>query len=97
MPKVDFESLWSIYQFLADADKLTWASVGVAVITGILYYRLFLPGPDNLSRIQPDYMQNPYYHVMNWRVMILCIISAGAGLLAYHQLPIWFPHAFLLR
>lgn len=41
MLKDDLEFLRIIYRFFADADRLTWASIGVTVLIGLLYFKLF--------------------------------------------------------
>jgi hypothetical protein len=94
MLKADLEFFRSIYRFFADADGLVWTSIGVTVLVGFLYFRLFFPRRDNFDGIQPDYTRNPDFELLKRRIMMFIIISVGAGLLAYHQLPIWFPHLF---
>lgn len=89
-----FEFFRMIYRFFADADRLTWTSIAVAALAGFLYYRLFFPKRDGFNDIPADYASGPDYQWLKWKLIIFIMISAGAGVLAYHQLPDWFPNAF---
>lgn len=94
MPKDKFEFFRIIYRFFADADRLTWISTGVAVVTGFLYFRFFFPKRDGFNQVPDDYTAGPDYQWLKWKVIMFILISAGAGVLAYYQLPEWFPRAF---
>jgi hypothetical protein len=94
MLKSDLEFFRIIYRFFADADRLTWASIAVSVVTGYLYFRLFFPKRDGFNEIPDDYTSRADFKWLELRMMMFILVSVGAGLLAYHQLPDWFPHAF---
>jgi hypothetical protein len=83
-----------IYRFFADADRLTWASIGVTLVVAVLYFRLFFPQKDGFNDIPDDYTKGPDYEWLKLRVILFIMISGGLGVLAYHQLPGWFPSAF---
>ena len=94
MLKDDLEFFRIIYRFFADADRLTWSSIGVTVVVGFLYFRLFFPRRDGFDDTAPDYSKGPDYEWLKGKLMMFILISVGAGLLAYNQLPSWFPHIF---
>jgi hypothetical protein len=94
MFKDDLEFFRIIYRFFADADRLTWTSIGVTVVVGFLYFRLFFPRRDGFNDIPDDYTKGPDYEWMKLKIFAFILISVGAGVLAYHQLPDWFPHIF---
>jgi hypothetical protein len=89
---------WSFFGlfivFFADADRLTWVSIGVTVIVGFFYFRLFFPRRDGFNDIPDDYAKGPDYEWLKLKVTMFILISAGTCVLAYYQLPDWFPHAF---
>ena len=83
-----------VYRFFADADRLTWASIGVTVVVGFLYFRLFFPRRDGFDDLPDDYSTWIDYQWAKWKIIAFIMLSAGTGILAYHQLPGWFPHIF---
>jgi hypothetical protein len=94
MLKDDQEFFRTIYQFFASANRLTWTSIGVTVMMGFLYVRLFFPKPNGFNDIPYGYTRRADYQWLRLRVIIFIMISVGAGVLAYHQLPDWFPNTF---
>jgi hypothetical protein len=94
MLKNDLEFFRIIYRFFADADRLTWASIGITVIVGFLYFRAFFPRRDGFNDIPRDYTRGPDFRWAEWKIIAFIALSAGTGMLSYHQLPHWFPHAF---
>jgi len=94
MFKDDLEFFRMVYRFFADADRLTWASIGVTVVVGFLYFRLFFPRRDGFDDLPDDYSTGIDYQWAKWKIIAFIMLSAGTGILAYHQLPGWFPHVF---
>jgi uncharacterized membrane protein len=72
-------------QFFRSATKLTYASLAVAI--GILYLRI-------IFRKRDGFKDSPDYQWFKLKVGILIMICVGSYLLAFHQLPEWFPSFF---
>jgi hypothetical protein len=82
MLKSDLEFFRTIYRFFADADRLTWASIGVAVVVGFLYFRMFFPRRNGFSDIPDDNSDRTDSRWLGVRELLLILISGSAGLLA---------------
>lgn len=90
MLKDDLEFFRIIYRFFADADKLMWASIGVAAFVGFLYFRFFFPKRDGFDDLPED-----DYQWFKTKLYAFILLAVGAGALAYYyQLPDWFSRAF---
>jgi hypothetical protein len=103
MLKNDAEFFRMIYHFFVDGTKLTYAAMGVAVVVAILYFGLFFRGfsgfKDDAEKAgKIPILDSDYDYVESkWskeKIMIWILLSVGSGILAYYQLPEWFPHIF---
>lgn len=103
MSKDYLQLFQSIYRFFADGDRLTYAALGVALLTAFFYFRIFfrnasgfqddIEKSDKIPLVDRDYD----YVESKWsehKIMIWIMISIGCGVGAYYQLPVWFPHMF---
>lgn len=64
------------------------------MVVGFLYFRLFFPRRDGFDDLPEDHSTGPDFEWAQWKLIAFVVLSAGTGLLAYHQLPDWFPHTF---
>ena len=94
MLKEDMEFFRIVYRFFADADRLTWASIGVTVLIGFLYFRMFFRKRDSFNEIPDNYNRGPDLEWLKLKIAAFILLTIGTGILAYHQLPDWFPHTF---
>jgi hypothetical protein len=72
-------------------SRLTCASVGVGLLVAAIYYRFFFGhwgGFNDLSYYKEGYRWQFF------KIRIWLAISAGSGVLAYFNLPGWFPSLF---
>ncbi|MGC9940262.1 MAG: hypothetical protein ABSE48_00405 [Verrucomicrobiota bacterium] len=103
MLKSDLEFFKIIYHFFADGTRLTYAAMGVAVFVACLYFGIFFSDfsgfeedvdkAEKIPIVDPDYD----YVESKWssgKITIWILLSVGSGILAYHQLPDWFPQIF---
>lgn len=67
-------------------------SIGLAV--SILYFRIFFKNWDDFQDAWADFGRGLLTRQLSGRVSFWIIISIGSGMLAYYQLPKWFPHLF---
>jgi hypothetical protein len=103
------ESLVRLLHVVSSASRLTYASVGVGLAVAFLYFRLFfkdLSGfaedSKNVTRLWPLgglllLFRPDAYDECQWSRLKLLIwlgLSVGCGVLAYYQLPVWFPRIF---
>ena len=83
-------------EFFQQATKLTYASLGIAAVIGILYFRIMFRRRDGFDEHPSvDLTQGYEYQWTKWKTLaliLICVLSYNA---AYHQLPIWFPAAFM--
>ena len=82
---------------------LTCAAVGVGLLVAVLYFRIFFGGfrgfgkdvdnsaSDPLLDVDYDYVESQW---STNKIVIWLLLSFGCGVLAYHQLPGWFPNLF---
>ena len=82
---------------------LMCAAVAVGLLVAVLYFRIifgsffgFWKDVENDNKIPLldkdfDYVESRWSHD---KILIWILVSAGAGALAYNQLPSWFPNLF---
>ena len=91
-------------QFLSSLTPLTCASVGMGVLTAVLFFRVFF---DDLSdfldclrlALQPDFISliRGEWNEMQWsgaKLLLYLLPSLISGWVAYSQFPKWWPSAF---
>jgi len=90
-------------QFFQQAGKLHYAAIGIGLLVAFLYFRLFFRDAsgfsddvDKAGKIplldrDYDFVEKKW---SNNKIMIWILLSVGSGVLAYHQLPDWFPRWF---
>ena len=96
----------SLLQWVASTigvPPLKCAAFGIGLLVAILYFRLFFGSfwgfrrdIDNDSKIplldkDYDYVESRRSHN---KILIWLLLSVGSGVLAYHELPNWFPNLF---
>jgi len=94
-----FQSLKEFFlipvEFFQHATKLTYASLGVAAVIGILYFRIMFRKRDAFDEHPTiDLTQGTEYQWTKWKIIALVLICVVSYLAAYHQLPSFFPSAF---
>jgi len=79
---------------------LTFAAVGVGLLVGVLYFKIifgsfggFRQDVENDAKIpfadkDYDFVESQWSHT---KIAIWLLLSVGSGVLAYYQLPRWFP------
>ena len=85
-------------EFFQQATKLTYASLGIAGVIGILYFGIMFRrrgGFDEHPSV--DLTQGYEYQWTKWKALALILLCVVSYNVAYHQLPIWFPTAFTHR
>jgi hypothetical protein len=97
------ENLLPWLHALAGASKLTYAAIGIGLLVALLYFKLifgdrggFKQDVENDAKIplldkDYDFVDSRWSHN---KILIWILLSAGSGVLAYHQLPGWFPNLF---
>src|SRR5262245_32013527 len=84
-------------------SPLTCGAVGVAAFIAVLYFQLIFKGfagfrQDVVNDAKIPFVDNHYDYVdSQWshnKIVIWLLLSIGSGVLAYHQLPHWFPGLF---
>jgi len=103
MLKNDMEFFRIIYHFFKDATLLTYAAIGVGLVVAFLYFTIFFRDvsgfEDDVEKSNKipildadyDYVDSKWSGEKIWAWVLL---SVGSGILAYYQLPDWFPHIF---
>jgi len=90
-------------QFFQRAGKQHYAAIGVGLFIAALYFGIFFRGVsgfvDDLEKSGKVPLVHKHYdHVeAKWshsKVMIWICLSVGSGVLAFYQLPGWFPRWF---
>ena len=92
--KDDIEFIKIIFHFFADAGKTKWTAIAISGSLAILYFRIFFPRRSGFNDTSEDYTQGPDYGWFKIKVVGIILISVGGGMLAYYQLPDWFPNFF---
>jgi hypothetical protein len=100
----DLKEVFSLpIQFFQYATKQHYAAIGVGLLVALLYFRIFFRGSSgfredvgNALKIplaDPDYdpIDKQWSHN---KIMFWIFISVSSGMLAYYQLPDWFPQWF---
>ena len=90
MFKDNIEFFRIIYNFFAHGSKLTYAALGVGLLMAVLYFRIFFRDVDGFM----ERASGGYFHRGSPLLWLWIMISVGSGMLAYYQLPEWFPHVF---
>jgi hypothetical protein len=89
--------LWHV---ATTASRLEYASVGVGLIVAALYFKIFYKDFAGFRESISSIGDSEWWWwswLLDWEMLKLIIwllISVGAGFLAFHQLPGWFPHWF---
>jgi hypothetical protein len=98
-----------LLQALAGASRLTYASVGVGLLTAFFYFKIFFKDSATFAEDAENaakmiwfrrwvcWYRNSQYDDYQWsqmKVLIWIGISVGSGVGAYYQLPGWFPQLF---
>ena len=98
-----------ILHALTGASRLTYASVGVGLLIALLYFKLFFRDSAGFTEDTENaakafwlrrwvfWYPNSQYVDYKWsemKVLIWIGLSVGSGILAYYQLPGWFPQVF---
>jgi hypothetical protein len=90
-------------EFFRNADKLTYAAIGVGVVVAALYFKIIFGGfsgfKDDVNKTgQTRIGHNSYDRVEGkWashKIIFWLMLSIGCAMLAYHQLPDWLPDIF---
>lgn len=85
-------------EFFQQATELTYASLGIAAIIGILWFRIMFRKRDGFDDHPTiDLTQGTEYEWTKWKLIALLMMCVLSYLAAYHQLPTWFPSAFSKR
>lgn len=97
------EGLAILARYFQHAGRLDYASIAVGVIVGVLYCRIiFRPAPgfgENAGSAEStpmEYKRSAWaeYRLTRGKILLLLFLSVGSGIMAYHQLPGWFPQWF---
>ena len=86
-------------------SPLTCAAVGVGMFVAILYFKVLFRSfgglrldLENIANHPLFFRTSSYDHVESrWsrnKILIWILLSVGSGILAFHQLPAWFPRMF---
>jgi hypothetical protein len=88
------EFRWIIGSVFAHATKLIWSAMAIGLAVAILYFRIFFRNWDDFRDAWSDFWRGLLRRQLAGRISFWIIISVGSGMLAYYQLPEWFPHLF---
>jgi hypothetical protein len=81
--------------FFRQATGLTYASLGIAAVFGILYFLIMFRKRDGFDQHPTVDLEEPMeFQWFKWKVIALVMICVFSYLATYHQLPGWFPSAF---
>jgi hypothetical protein len=90
-------------QFFQTATKLHYAAIGFGLVVAFLYFCIFFRDASGFGQDVAkankiplldrdyDYIEKKWSHQ---KIMIWLALSVGSSVLAYHQLPDWFPQWF---
>jgi uncharacterized membrane protein len=99
----DKEFVRITYDFFVNADKRTYAAIGIALFVAFLYFGAFFR---NASGFKDDVDKATDVPVLDkdydpvesqWsdnKISIWLLISVVTGVLSYYKLPDWFPTIF---
>jgi ABC-type Fe3+ transport system permease subunit len=85
---------WIICGFIVHGTKVTWTAMAIGLVVAILYFRIFFRSWDDFRDAWSDFWRGLVRRQLAGRISFWIIISVGSGMLAYYQLPEWFPHVF---
>lgn len=85
---------WSIVNFFVHGTKATYAAIGVGLVMAVLYFGIFFKDLSDFRDAWSDFGRDLVLRQFSARISFWLIISIGSGMLAYYQLPEWFPHLF---
>lgn len=83
-----------MHNVLVHCTKLTFAAIGLGLVVAIIYFRIFFKNLDDFQDAWSDFWRGLFSRQLAGRISFWIIISVGSGMLAYYQLPEWFPHLF---
>src|SRR5690242_13665519 len=92
--------LGHVWHVATTASQLEYASVGVGVLVAALYFKIFYKDFAGFRESIGGIGDSSWWWwsiLLDWEMLKLIIwvgISGGAGFLAHHQLPQWFPRLF---
>lgn len=104
-----FQSLKEFFlipvEFFQRASKLTYCSLGIAAVVGVLYFGIMFGRRSSFVAAETyDKCDHPLhgrrYHcstVVKWKVIFLLALCMVSYHLAYRQLPEWFPAFFRVK
>lgn len=76
------------------SPKLIGTATGVGVGVAIVYFKIFFKDWDDFKDAWSDFWRGLFRRQFAGRISFWIIISVGSGMLAFYQLPDWFPHLF---
>jgi hypothetical protein len=97
-----FQSLKEFFlipvEFFQHATKLTYASLGIAVVIGILCFKIMFRKRDGFDEHPTiDFTQGTEFQWAKLKLLALVLIFVVSYSAAYYQLPILFSSAFPRR
>jgi hypothetical protein len=85
---------WIICTAFVYSAKAMYGAVSVGLVVAVLYFRIFFKSLSDFQDAWVDFGRGLFSRQLSARISFWIIISAGSGMLAYYQLPEWFPHLF---
>jgi hypothetical protein len=85
---------WIICSFIIHDTKVTWAAAALGLVVSIVYFRIFFGSWDDFRDAWSDFWRGLFKRQLGGRISFWVIISVGSAMLAYYQLPEWFPRLF---
>jgi hypothetical protein len=89
-----------VWHVATTASLLAYSSVGMGVFIAALYFKICFKDFAGFRDSVDSFIewQSPLHlRLLNWdalKLIIWVLLSVGAGFLAHHQLPQWFPRLF---
>ena len=83
-----------VVEFFENADRLNYAALGVSLLVAILYGRIMFRRRVGFNDLPEDFTRGVDYQWLKLKVYIFVMLAVGSGVLAYYQLPEWFPGPF---
>ena len=92
MFKDDIEFFRMVYDIFAHGSRLMYAALAIGLLVAVSYFWIFFKNIEGfMESLSGDVWHYPRGSPLLW---LWIMISVGSGILAYYQLPEWFPHAF---
>jgi len=101
------ELIVHLWHVLATTPRLGCASIGVGLLIAVIYFKLFFRDVEGFGEdvdrspsgtwydlFLPVFYRSPDMQWSDMKFIIWVAMSVGGGVLAYHQLPGWFPSWF---